>query len=161
MHSCYGHIEDVHMTFWKCSDFFRKFFQHVFNGRQLLSEINSFHTFSLTLFKPYTVVMDTLRMCMWLLRSVHRHYLKNLHEVRLSNFSSMFWIDDIQRHQLTTVSIWINILEQPGPFCSWIDFLKEDTCKEVVKTKVVIFSYFYFRKVPVHKMNSFLSSIQD
>jgi hypothetical protein len=24
LHSCYGHIEDVHVTFWKCSDIFRK-----------------------------------------------------------------------------------------------------------------------------------------
>jgi hypothetical protein len=25
LHSCYGHIEDVHVTFWKCSDIFEKF----------------------------------------------------------------------------------------------------------------------------------------
>jgi hypothetical protein len=24
LHSCYGHIEDVHVTFWKCSDITRK-----------------------------------------------------------------------------------------------------------------------------------------
>jgi hypothetical protein len=26
LHSCYGHIEDVRVTFWKCSDIFSKNF---------------------------------------------------------------------------------------------------------------------------------------
>jgi hypothetical protein len=26
LHSCYGHIEDVHVTFWKCLDIFRKIY---------------------------------------------------------------------------------------------------------------------------------------
>jgi hypothetical protein len=26
LHNCYGHIEDVHVTFWECSDIFRKIY---------------------------------------------------------------------------------------------------------------------------------------
>jgi hypothetical protein len=26
MHSCDGHIEDVHVSFWKCSDIFQKIY---------------------------------------------------------------------------------------------------------------------------------------
>jgi hypothetical protein len=26
LYSCYGHIEDVHVTFWKYSDIFRKIY---------------------------------------------------------------------------------------------------------------------------------------
>jgi hypothetical protein len=29
LHSCYGHIEDVHLTFWKCSDIFLKIYKQL------------------------------------------------------------------------------------------------------------------------------------
>jgi hypothetical protein len=84
LHSCYGHIEDVHVTFWKYSDIFRKFpcswtwsfFQHVLNRRHLLCEINSSHTFRPTFIKPCTVVMDTLKMCMWLFGCIRTFFEK-------------------------------------------------------------------------------------
>jgi hypothetical protein len=52
------------------------FFQHVLNRRHLLCVINSSHTFKLTFFKPYKVVMDTLKMCMWLFGSVRTFFEK-------------------------------------------------------------------------------------
>jgi hypothetical protein len=54
----------------------------------------------------------------------YRHYLKNLHVVELGHFFSMFWINCIYCHQLITFTIMdkINVLEQPNPFYSWIDF---------------------------------------
>jgi hypothetical protein len=60
----------------------------------LLCVINSSHTFRLTFFKPCTVVMDTLKMCMWLFGSVWTFFIKfTIHVVELIHFSSMFWID--------------------------------------------------------------------
>jgi hypothetical protein len=42
-------------------------------------------------------------------------------DLNLVIFSSIFWINKIYRHQLTTVTI-MDVLEQPGPFYSRIDF---------------------------------------
>jgi uncharacterized membrane protein len=42
----------------------------------LLCVINSFYTFRLTFSKLYTVVMDTLKMCMWLFGSVWTFFEK-------------------------------------------------------------------------------------
>jgi hypothetical protein len=56
--------------------------------RYLLCVINFSHTFWLTFSKPCTVVMDTLKRCVWLLE-VYGYFSKNLHVVELSLFSSM------------------------------------------------------------------------
>jgi hypothetical protein len=58
--------------------------------RYLLCVIKSSHTFWLTFFKPCTVVMDALMMCMWRFGSTRDgHFSKNLHIVELSHFSSI------------------------------------------------------------------------
>jgi hypothetical protein len=49
---------------------FSSIFQHVLNRWHLCCVINSSHTIRLTFFKPCTVVLDTLKMCMWLFESV-------------------------------------------------------------------------------------------
>jgi hypothetical protein len=42
----------------------------------LLCVINSSHTFRLTFFKPCIVVIDTLKMCMWLFGSIRTFFEK-------------------------------------------------------------------------------------
>jgi hypothetical protein len=52
------------------------FFQHVLHRVYILCVINSSHTFRLTFFKPCTIVMDTLKMCMWLFGSDRTFFRK-------------------------------------------------------------------------------------
>jgi hypothetical protein len=111
--SCYGHIEDAHVTFWKClGNFLKKFicrwtqsfFQHVLNRWHLLCVIKSSLTFRLTFFKPCTIVLDTLKMCMWAFWKFWGIFWKNLLVVELSHFSSMFWIDSTYFMQSTSLT---------------------------------------------------------
>jgi hypothetical protein len=72
--SCDGHIEDFHVTFWKCSDIFkRKLHVHVLTlvifpacfeltVPTCICVINSAHTIRLTFIKLCVVVTDTLKM---------------------------------------------------------------------------------------------------
>jgi hypothetical protein len=50
------------------------FFQHVLNKQHLLCVINFSRMFRLTFFKPCTVVMDTLKMCLWLFGSIQTFF---------------------------------------------------------------------------------------
>jgi hypothetical protein len=85
------------------------------NRWHLLCVINSSHTFKLTFFKPCTVVIDTLKMCMWVFGSI-RTFFEKLHVVELSHFSSMFWINCIYRHQLITFIIMDKCFRATQPF---------------------------------------------
>jgi hypothetical protein len=140
LHSCYGHIENVHVTFWKYSDiFFEKFtcswtwsfFQHVLNRRHLLYVINSSHTFRLTYSSNLVQLLWTHWRCACDFLEDYRHYLKNLHVVELNHFSSMFWINCIYCHQLITVTIMDKCLRATRPFlflnrfsALWLHILK-------------------------------------
>jgi hypothetical protein len=66
LHNCYGHIEDVYVNFWKCSDIFLQILRRS-NG-----QIEDVHT------------------NFW--KSSESFFL-NLHVVELNHFSNMFWID--------------------------------------------------------------------
>jgi hypothetical protein len=74
-------------THWRCAyDFFfsknlnvlelKSFFKHVLSRRHLLCIINSSYTFILTFFKLCTIVMDTLKMCMWFSGRLHILFTK-------------------------------------------------------------------------------------
>ena len=54
-------------------------------------------------------------MCMWLFGSI-RTFSKNFHVVELSDFSSMFWINCIYRHQLITFTIMDKCFRATWPF---------------------------------------------
>jgi hypothetical protein len=122
LHCCYGRIEDVHVTFWKCSLIFRK----IYMKRYLLCVIKSSHTLRLTFIKLCTIVMNTLKMYMWFLEVLglfwNRNMLPNfvflsacfeetLCHQHLSHLSPdffnlcHFYFLYIYLHQLSTVSI--------------------------------------------------------
>jgi hypothetical protein len=66
-------------------------FQHVLNRQYLLWVINSSQTFGLTFTKLCTVVMDTLKMCMWLFWSASRFFKKFTCSWTLSFLAHLSW----------------------------------------------------------------------
>jgi hypothetical protein len=85
----------------------------------------------LTFFKPCTVVMDTLKMCILLSGRLQTLFekLTTVHAVELSHFSSMFWINCIHRHQL----IMEKCFRATRPSLFWIDFIY---IENMIKTKL-------------------------
>jgi hypothetical protein len=119
--------------FWKCSDIFRKNYMKlnlvIFPSMFWIDGTYIVYSTPPTPLGWYSSNLVQLLWTLWWCAcdflEDYRHYLRNLHVVELSHFSSMFWINCIFRYQLITYTI-INVLEQPGPFYSWIDFLKEE-----------------------------------
>jgi hypothetical protein len=80
--------------FWSVRTFFKKFtctWTYHFSSKMmggclligyLLCVIKSSYTLRPTFFKPCSVVMDTLKMCMWRFESAH--FSKNLHVIELA-----------------------------------------------------------------------------
>jgi hypothetical protein len=118
LHSCYGHIEDVHVTFWKCSNIFRKkihmlnlvIFQRFLNRQYLLRVIKS-SIFAQLLWYEH---IDDVRF--WKCSDIFQQFTCNS-SLTFRNLSHQhFYL-----YQMTTVSIIDNSFKATHPFNSWIE----------------------------------------
>jgi hypothetical protein len=96
-HRCKDDIENVHVTVWKCLDIFRKKL-HVAEFSQFPACFEKTARTSCNQLLSHLLadISQTLHSCYGHIEDLHdfleefRHFLKNLHVIELSHFSSMF-----------------------------------------------------------------------